>query len=167
MSYVRICVTFRFLWKWSGYCGIFFIEKWKVCHKTLFKVHFYTNRWSWDILPIPTDEGNVDSPVRRQYCYPRRIFYREFESEVFIFSKKRIEACPRLTMIGICLLASTKFKYLGVAFDHRGLTWIAHTKYVVRRCKTRINFMKSIGGTSWGSNPDKLLILFKELVRLV
>jgi hypothetical protein len=85
---------------------------------------------------------------------------------VVIFSKNRTEASPPLTMIGICLLSSKEFKYLGVVFD-RGLTWNAHTKYVVKRCKTRINFMKSIAGTSWGSLPDNMLILFKGLVRLV
>jgi hypothetical protein len=55
---------------------------------------------------------------------------------------------------------------MDVVFD-RGLTWNAHTKYVVKRCKTRINFMESIAGTSWGSHPDNMLILFKGLVRSV
>jgi hypothetical protein len=72
----------------------------------------------------------------------------------------------RLTMGGICLPASTEFKYLGVVYD-QGLTWNAHTKYVVKRYKTRINFMKSIAETSWGSHPDNILISFKGLVRSV
>jgi hypothetical protein len=70
-------------------------------------------------------------------------------------------------MGGICLLDSTEFKYLGVVFDQHGLTWNAHTKYVVKRCKTRINFMKFIAGTFWGLHPDNMLILFKGLVQLV
>jgi hypothetical protein len=60
----------------------------------------------------------------------------------------------------ICLPASTEFKYLGVVFD-RWLTWN------VKRCKTSINFMKSIAGISLGSHPDSLLILLKGLVRSV
>jgi hypothetical protein len=117
---------------------------------------------------------------------PREIFFREFgsrysslciwltffdlglsisatKSEVVLFSRKRTEASPRLTMGGICLLALTEFKYLVVVFD-QGLTGNAHTK-----CKTRINFMMSIAGTSWGSqsHPDNMLILFKGLVQLV
>jgi hypothetical protein len=72
----------------------------------------------------------------------------------------------RLIMGGTCLPALTEFKYLSVVFNRR-LTWSAHTKYFVKRCKTRINFIKSISGTSWGSNPDNMLILFKGLVWLV
>jgi hypothetical protein len=62
---------------------------------------------------------------------PREIFFIEFKSryvflsdlglsisatksEVLLFSKKRIEASPRLTMMGgVCLPDSTEFKYLG------------------------------------------------------
>jgi hypothetical protein len=35
------------------------------------------------------------------------------------------------------------FKYLSVVFD-QGLIWNAHTKYFMKKCKTRINFMKFI-----------------------
>jgi hypothetical protein len=70
------------------------------------------------------------------------------KSEVVLL-KKRTEASPRLTMVVICLPASTEFKYLGVVFD-RGLTWNAHT-----------------AGTSWGSHPDNMLILFKGLLQSV
>jgi hypothetical protein len=86
------------------------------------------------------------------------------KSEMLLFSNKRSEASPRPTLGGICLPASTEF--IDVVFD-RGLTWNAHTKYVVKRYKTRINFMESIAGTSWGSHPDNMLILFKGLVRSV
>jgi hypothetical protein len=34
-------------------------------------------------------------------------------------------------------------------------------------CGEEMQFMKSIGGTSWGSDPDNILILFKRIVRLV
>jgi hypothetical protein len=69
-------------------------------------------------------------------------------------------------MGGIGLPISKEFKYLDVVFD-RGLTW---NRYVLKRCKTRINFMKSIAGTAWGSHLDNmliLLILYKGLVRSV
>jgi hypothetical protein len=69
-------------------------------------------------------------------------------------------------MAGIGLPISKEFKYLGVVFD-RGLTWNAHTRYVLKICKTRMNFMKSIAGTAWESHPDNMLILSKGLVRSV
>jgi hypothetical protein len=74
------------------------------------------------------------------------------------FADRPVESPPSLTMDGIGLPISKEFKYLGVVFD-RGLTWNAHTRYVLKRCKTRINFMKSIAGTAWGSHPDNMLIL--------
>jgi hypothetical protein len=67
------------------------------------------------------------------------------KSKVVLFSKKRTEAPPRLTMGGICLPALTEFKNLGVVFDRR-LTWNAHTKYMVKRCKTRINIFVELLG---------------------
>jgi hypothetical protein len=85
---------------------------------------------------------------------------------VVLFSKRPVESPPSLTMGGIGLPISKEFRYLGVVFD-RGLTWNAHTRYVLKRCKTRINFMKSIAGTAWGSHPDNMLILYKGLVRSV
>jgi hypothetical protein len=86
--------------------------------------------------------------------------------EMVLFSRRPVESPPSLTMGVIGLLISKEFKYLGVVFD-RGLTWNAHTRYVLKRCRTRINFMKSIAGTAWGSHPDNMLILYKGLVRSV
>jgi hypothetical protein len=68
-------------------------------------------------------------------------------SEVVLFSKRPVESPPSLTMGGIGLPISKEFKYLGVVFDW-GLTWNAHTRYVLKRCKKRINFMNSIAGTA-------------------
>jgi hypothetical protein len=77
-----------------------------------------------------------------------------------------VESPPSLTMGGIGLPISKEFKYLGVVFD-RGLAWNLHTRYVLKRYKTRINFMKSMAGTAWGSHPDNMLILYKGSVRSV
>jgi hypothetical protein len=61
------------------------------------------------------------------------------KSEVVLFSRRLVESPPSLTMGGIGLPISKEFKYLGVVFD-RELTWNAHTRYVLKRCRTRINF---------------------------
>jgi hypothetical protein len=84
---------------------------------------------------------------------------------VVLFSRRPIESPLSLTIDGIDLPISKEFKYLGVVFD-RVLTWNAHTRYVLKRCKTRINFMKSFAGTAWGSHSDNMLILYKGLVRI-
>jgi ribonuclease HI len=88
------------------------------------------------------------------------------KSESVLFSRKSSEIAPPLFIEGRCMPSSKQFKYLGIIFD-RGLTWNAHVGYIQKKCKTRINFMKSITGTSWGAHPDSMLILYKSLVRSV
>jgi hypothetical protein len=92
--------------------------------------------------------------------------YNDLITSEVLFSKRPVESPPSLTMGGIGLPISKEFKYLGVVFD-RGSTWNAHTRYVLKRCKTRVNFMRSIAGTAWRSHPDKILIVYKSLVRSV
>jgi hypothetical protein len=94
------------------------------------------------------------------------LFISTTKSEVVLFSKRPVESSPSLTMGGIGLPISKEFKYLGVVVDW-GLTWNAHTRYVLKRCKTRFNFMRSIAGTAWESHPDNMLIPYKSLVRSV
>jgi hypothetical protein len=46
-------------------------------------------------------------------------------------------------------------------------TWRLHTKYIQRRCRASVNFMKSISGESWRTHPACLLVLYKSTVRFV
>ena len=42
-----------------------------------------------------------------------------------------------------------KAKFLGMIFDKR-LTWRSHIQYIVGRCASRLNLMRSLAGTRWG-----------------
>jgi len=64
------------------------------------------------------------------------------------------------------LKMETSVKFLGMVFDSR-LSWMKHCQYVEERCKTRLNFMRSITGTKWGASKTCLLILYKALIRSV
>jgi hypothetical protein len=88
------------------------------------------------------------------------------KSESVLFSRKSSQLAPPLFIDKNPITISKQFKYLGVIFD-RGLTWKAHVGYIQKRCRMRINFMKSIAGTTWGSHPDNMLLLYKGLVRTV
>jgi ribonuclease HI len=88
------------------------------------------------------------------------------KSEIVLFSKRLPKIKFKLYINELPLQVSDEFKYLGVIFD-KGLTWNSHTRYVVQKCKSRINFMKSISSTSWGCHPANMLLLFKTLVRSV
>jgi hypothetical protein len=61
------------------------------------------------------------------------------------------------------LLNVTEFKYPRLILD-RKLTWRLHAKYIKRRCRTRVNFMNSIAGQSWGAHLACLLVLYKSTV---
>lgn len=58
------------------------------------------------------------------------------------------------------------FKYLGIMFDSK-CTWKTHVNYIAQRCTKRLNFLKSISGASWGSDPHNMLIVYKSTIRAV
>jgi len=64
------------------------------------------------------------------------------------------------------LKMETSVRFLGMIFDSR-LNWMKHCQYVEDRCKTRLNFMRSITGTKWGASKSCLLVLYKALIRSV
>jgi ribonuclease HI len=90
----------------------------------------------------------------------------EKKSEIMIFSRKHSDPEAQITLNGTPLKLSNTFRYLGVVFD-RKLLWNAHIKYILQKCSTRINFLRSMAGVSWGSHPDIMIILYKGLVRSV
>lgn len=57
-------------------------------------------------------------------------------------------------------------KFLGVVFDER-LTWKQHFDHVISKCKTRLNLMRSITGTTWGASKASLLLIYRALIRSV
>jgi len=57
-------------------------------------------------------------------------------------------------------------KFLGVYFDER-LTWRQHFDYVVKKCKARLNLMRSVSGSSWGASRASLMLIYRALIRSV
>ena len=57
-------------------------------------------------------------------------------------------------------------KFLGVYLDER-LTWKHHTDHIVKKCKTRINLMRSISGSSWGASKSSPMTIYRTLIRAV
>jgi len=54
-------------------------------------------------------------------------------------------------------------KLLGVTFDNH-LTWKNHIDQLVNKSSRALNILRCISGSSWGSNKDTLLILYKSLI---
>ena len=57
-------------------------------------------------------------------------------------------------------------KFLGVYLDDR-LTWKQHIDYIVKKCKARLNLMRSISGSSWGASKSSLMTIYRALIRSV
>jgi len=55
-------------------------------------------------------------------------------------------------------------KFLGVIFDNK-LTWNAHIKYIVEKCKRRINVMRAVSGYTWGASKRSLTKIYRTLIR--
>lgn len=55
-------------------------------------------------------------------------------------------------------------KFLGVVFDNK-LTWNAHIKYIVEKCKRRLNLMRAVSGYTWGASKRSLKAIYRTLVR--
>jgi ribonuclease HI len=57
-------------------------------------------------------------------------------------------------------------KFLGVIFDQR-LTWKPHVDYIVKKCKSRLNLMRSVTGSYWGASRSSLITIYKMLIRSI
>ena len=60
----------------------------------------------------------------------------------------------------------SKVKFLGMMFDEK-LTWEHHIKYIVDKCKKRLNLMRCLAGTKWGASKKCQLILYRTLIRSI
>lgn len=88
------------------------------------------------------------------------------KSEFMVFSRKYKLPPFQILLDNIPLNRSYSFKYLGVIFDPK-CSWKNHVNYVSKKCIKRINFMRTISGSSWGAHPDALLLLYKMTIRSV
>lgn len=57
-------------------------------------------------------------------------------------------------------------KYLGVILDFR-LTIKDHIKYFTDKCNKRLNLLRSLTGTVWGTGKESLLIVYRGLIRSI
>jgi len=54
-------------------------------------------------------------------------------------------------------------KFLGVILDSK-LTWHEHINYILSKCNKRLNFMRSISGTTWGACKTTMITIYKALI---
>lgn len=58
----------------------------------------------------------------------------------------------------------SRIKFLGVVLDSK-LLWRNHMNFIKERVEKKINMLKTITNTSWGSNPATCLLLYRSIIR--
>ena len=58
----------------------------------------------------------------------------------------------------------SRIKFLGVVLDSK-LLWRNHMNFIKEKVEKKINMMKTITNTSWGSSPATCLLLYRSIIR--
>jgi len=89
------------------------------------------------------------------------------KSQWMIFTRRKIAPSPPdIVVWGEPVSCSGGAKFLGLHLDSR-MKWQRHITEIKRKAKKRVNFMHTLAGHSWGSQPSVLLIIYKTLVRSI
>lgn len=86
------------------------------------------------------------------------------KTEFMVFTQKYKIPQFQLKINNSELRRTFSFKYLGLTFDPKCL-WKHHVNEVIRKCSSRINFIRSVAGSSWGASPTNLLTIYKSTIR--
>ena len=81
-----------------------------------------------------------------------------------LFTKSTKPYLPTLKLKDKTLTYATSHKFLGMIFDSK-LLWHPHVENIVARCKRKLNFLKCLSGTKWGSTTKSLLTVYRSYIR--
>jgi len=65
-----------------------------------------------------------------------------------LFTRCRDRIDNILKINGDSIIIENKAKFLGIIFDSK-LSWNDHAKYIVAKCKKRLNLLRAISGNKW------------------
>ena len=127
--------------------------------------------WADDILMLTRDQKLEDLTTKTQreldtleaWCEENELeIATEQEKSCFsLFTRRKVENRPNLTLNNNRLPETNSKKYLGLTWDSPRLTWTAHVNNVVAETKKRLDIMKKISGSKYGATR-KMLIKFYE-----
>ncbi len=88
----------------------------------------------------------------------RGLIFSSAKTKILSFSRKRQQINLHLTHHNKPLDEVTQTSFLGLKFDS-GLTWTSHINQLKEKCSKRLNILKVLNGSTWGSNRKCLLPL--------
>ena len=119
--------------------------------------------------------GNTSNEIRRKLQEYLRIFEKWTEEWGLLinpqkcvvqhFTKNNRELYPILRLKGRTLVYKKDHKLLGMIFDSPKLTWKNHIEYLIRDCKKRLDVMKVLSSSVWGSTAKTLRMLYITYIR--
>ena len=71
---------------------------------------------------------------------------------------------PDIELNGNVLMYEKSHRFLGVIFD-KSLTWQPHIENVITRSKRKLNILRCLTGTNWGSSSKSLIMVYRALIR--
>ncbi len=96
----------------------------------------------------------------------RGLRFSPSKTKVLNFSRKRSQINFHLTLYEEQLEQVDEATFLGLQFD-RKLNWKSHIKQLKQKCFLRLNLLKTLNGSTWGSDRKCLLRLYKCYVRSI
>ena len=78
---------------------------------------------------------------------------------------KSVKLQPPVIMLNeVALTFNANHRFLGVIFDSK-LLWHDHIENIVKRCKSKLNILRCLSGTKWGSSSKTLLLVYRSYIR--
>lgn len=99
-----------------------------------------------------------------QWGAHRGLKFSPTKTKVLNFTRKRLQINLQLSLYNECLDQVTETTFLGLKFDSR-LRWTSHIRQLKKKCFQRMNILKVLNGSSWGSDRKCLLRLYTCYIR--
>lgn len=87
------------------------------------------------------------------------------KSRLMCFTWNKIRVIPNIMCDGSAIPYVGQHTFLGLRFDGPNLTWKEHIKYLKKASMKRIDIMKRVSGTSWGSDRETQIRFYLSFIR--
>lgn len=116
---------------------------------------------------FPSLERRIQTCINKLngWAIKRGFTFSPNKSQAIHFHKGRnLRAPPTLSLSGHPIPAKECIKYLGMHIDRR-LTFREHLSYLKMECMRRLDLLKTLASTSWGSDRTIMLRLYRTIIR--
>lgn len=96
----------------------------------------------------------------------RGLRFSPSKTKILNFTRKHTQLSLHLTLYNVPLSQVDETTFLGLKFD-RKLCWTSHINHLKQKCTQKINILKVLNGSSWGSDRKCLLKLYKCYIRSI